>query len=99
MRTNFLSRSFFLSDGLSLFFFFLSFVLKVLWQKMLQKLSKTRLHIIRTHTHTTHIHETPRRELKRFNEDEQQRYDSSTTSSGGRFVVVVEKLLFSLPRW
>jgi hypothetical protein len=55
------------------------------------------------HTHTRRIHtkETPkRRDLpKRFNKkDEQQRYDSNTSSDGGRFVVVHEKLLFSLPR-
>jgi hypothetical protein len=48
---------------LSLFFFFLSFVLKVLWQKMLQKLSKTRLHIIRTHTHTLRIYTKHREEI------------------------------------
>jgi hypothetical protein len=55
-----------------------------------------------THTRRIHTYETPkRRDLlpKRFNKkDEQQRYDSNTSSSGGRFVVVHEKLLFSLPR-
>ena len=87
---------------LSLFFFFLSFVLVVLWRKMVQKLFYNTFAYNLEHTiHTTHTYETPkRRDLpKRFNKkDEQQRYDSNTSSDGGRFVVVHEKLLFSLPR-